>query len=75
LKVDPRASGPQVVQKGLKNSWGHDPLLLTFRAYGPLSGVTLIQQCFKSHWDLCCCKQTVYRVFSSFFARPMGSAV
>jgi len=49
LLLDPSAKGIQIVQRGIKNFRRHDPLLLTFCAYGTFSGVSFIQKCFERH--------------------------
>jgi len=54
------------------------PLSLTFRAYGPPSGLTLIQQYFKHITALCCCEQPCILFLKAhfpFFARSMGGVV
>jgi len=43
---------------------------------GPLSGVTLVQQCFKHILDYIAANKPVSEsALSSFFARPMGRVV
>jgi len=49
LLLDPSVKKRPKLSRGLKILEVHEPSAPYFRTYGPPSGVTLIQQCFKCH--------------------------